>query len=93
MIGRRKKAAFEEIKSLSMEANPRKLLSQVGREIVIKAALQCIFLFFLDVLQCIPTCAISSFHILVGLCSELNKKMSNFWWEQLLTSYFLTIQN
>ena len=49
--------------------------------------------FFLDVLQCIPTCAISSFHILVGLCSELNKKMSNFWWEQLLTSYFLTIQN
>ena len=46
-----------------------KLLSNAGREILIKA-----------VAQATPTYTMSVFKLLETLCKELNSMMSNFWW-------------
>ena len=48
-----------------------KLLSNAGREILIKA-----------VAQATPTYIISVFKLLDSLCKKLNSMMGNFWWGQ-----------
>ncbi len=48
-----------------------KILSQTGREILIKA-----------VIQSIPTYAISCFKFPNGLCSEITSMATKFWWGQ-----------
>jgi hypothetical protein len=74
MIGRSKRAAFEDIKTRVWERVQgwkEKLLSQAGREVLVKA-----------VLQSIPTYTMSCFKIPTSLCSEIHQMMSNFWWGQ-----------
>jgi hypothetical protein len=48
-----------------------KLLSQAGKEVLLKA-----------VAQSIPTFSMSCFLLPKRWCLELNKMMSNFWWGQ-----------
>lgn len=48
-----------------------KLLSNAGREILIKT-----------VAQAMPTYTMSCFKLSETLCKELNSMMSNFWWEK-----------
>ena len=47
------------------------MLSQAGREILIKA-----------VVQAIPTYTMSYFKLLLGLCNELESLIRKFWWGQ-----------
>ena len=48
-----------------------KLLSNAGREILIKV-----------IAQATPTYTMSVFKLLEALCKELNSMMGNFWWEK-----------
>ena len=48
-----------------------KLLSQVGREVVLKA-----------VVQAIPSFAMSCFKLPVGLCNDIESMIREFWWGQ-----------
>uniref|UniRef100_A0A2N9GDA6 Reverse transcriptase domain-containing protein n=1 Tax=Fagus sylvatica TaxID=28930 RepID=A0A2N9GDA6_FAGSY len=74
IIGRRKKQAFMEIKhkvAKKLQGWKGKLLSQVGREILIKS-----------VAQAIPVFTMSCFQLLDSLCKEINSMVGRFWWGQ-----------
>ena len=74
IIGRNKSKAFSAIKEhvgSNLHGWKEKLLSQVGKEVLLKA-----------VAQSIPTFAMSCFLLPKRWCLELNKMMSNFWWGQ-----------
>ena len=74
LVGRAKKRVFEDIKSRvwqKLQGWKGKLLSQAGKEILIKA-----------VAQAIPTYAMSVFKLPIGLCDELERMARNFWWGQ-----------
>jgi hypothetical protein len=63
VVGRAKRRAFNEIKDRvgrKLQGWKEKLLSQAGREVLIKA-----------VIQAIPTYAMSCFKFPAGLCAEL----------------------
>ena len=71
-IGRSKKICFSQIKERvwsKLKGWKEKLLSQSGREILIKA-----------VAQSIPTYAMSCFKLPIGLCNDLKQLMRDFWW-------------
>ena len=73
-VGRKKKASFNFIKEKvwrKLLGREEKLLSQAGREILIKA-----------VVQAIPTYTISCFKLPIGLCNELESLIRKFWWGQ-----------
>nr|XP_023877746.1 uncharacterized protein LOC111990191 [Quercus suber] len=73
-VGRKKKASFNFIKERvwrKLQGWEEKLLSQAGREILIKA-----------VVQAIPTYIMSCFKLLIGLCNELESLIRKFWWGQ-----------
>ena len=62
-VGREKKARFTHIKEriwAKMQKWKEKLLSQAGKEVMIKA-----------VVQSIPTYSMSVFKLLVGLCKDI----------------------
>ena len=72
LIGRGKKASFNYLKERAwrkLQGWEGKLLSQVGRKVLIKA-----------VIQVIPTYAMRCFKLPLGLCSEIEVMVRNFWW-------------
>ena len=74
LVGRGKRKAFSRIKDqVGREIAGWKgnLLSNAGREILIKA-----------VAQATPTYTMSVFKLPDSLCKELNSMMGNFWWGQ-----------
>ena len=73
-IRRNKKACFTQIKEriwAKMQGWKEKLLSQAGKEIMIKA-----------VVQSIPTYSISVFKLPMGLCKDIEAMIRKFWWGQ-----------
>ncbi len=75
IIGRAKKKAFNEIKDWiwrRLQGWKEKLLSQAGREILIKA-----------VIQAISTYAMSVFQFPAGLCADICSMANRFWWGQM----------
>ncbi|KAF5443558.1 hypothetical protein F2P56_036105, partial [Juglans regia] len=74
LVGRSKSLAFVDIKRRvwnKLQSWKEKLLSQGGREILIKA-----------VALSIPSYAMSCFQLPLSLCRELEGMMSRFWWGQ-----------
>ena len=73
-VGKRKKATFEYIKERGwrkLNGWEEKLLSQVGRKILIKV-----------VIQAIPTYTMSCFKLPLGLCSNIEYLIRKFCWDQ-----------
>ena len=71
LVGRRKKEGFNFIKEKvwrKLQGWEGKLLSQVGREVLIKA-----------VIQAIPTYAMGCFKLPLGLCHEIETMINKFW--------------
>ncbi|KAL0006736.1 hypothetical protein SO802_008238 [Lithocarpus litseifolius] len=74
LVGRGKRKAFNRIKDQVGRKIARwkgKLLSNAGREVLIKA-----------VAQATPTYTMSVFKLPDSLCKDLNSLMGNFWWGQ-----------
>ena len=72
MVGREKKKAFSRIKdqiSKKKAGWKGKLLSNAGREVLIKA-----------VTQATPTYTMNCFMLPDSLCSEINSLVGSFWW-------------
>ena len=72
VVGKNKKASLNYIKErvwAKLQGWKEKLLSQAGREVLLKA-----------VVQAIPTFAMSCFKLLVGLCKEIEMQIRKFWW-------------
>jgi hypothetical protein len=70
-VGKSRLAAFHNIKDRvwkRLQDWKIKFLSQVGKEILLKA-----------VIQAIPTYSMNVFVLPKGLCSEINSLMQNFW--------------
>ena len=74
LVGRGKKASFNYIKERvwqKLQGWEGKLLSQAGREVLIKS-----------VIQAIPTYAMGCFKLLLGLCDDIEAMIKKFWWGQ-----------
>lgn len=74
MVGRNKKACFGKIKQKvwkRLQGWEGKLLSQAGREVLIKS-----------VIQAISTYTMSCFKLPVILCHEIETMVRKFWWGQ-----------
>ena len=74
LVGRNKKSSFNYIKERvwrKLQGWEEKLLSQAGREILIKA-----------VAQAIPTYSMNCFKLPIGLCNEIEGLIRKFWWGQ-----------
>ena len=74
VIGKSKNQVFAEIKEKvgkKLSEWKEKILSIGGKEVLIKA-----------VIQAIPTYTMSCFQLLKGLCEDLERMESNFWWGQ-----------
>ena len=73
-MGRRKKEGFNFIKEKvwrKLQGWEGKLLSQAGREVLIKV-----------VIQAIPTYAMGCFKLPLSLCHEIETMIKKFWWGQ-----------
>ena len=73
-IGRDKKACFVNMKEFiwaRMQGWKEKLLSQVGKEVMIKV-----------VIQSIPAYSMSVFKLPTSLCKEIEMMIRRFWWGQ-----------
>ena len=74
VVGRTRKASLNFIKERvwsKLQGWKEKLLSQAGREILLKA-----------VVQAIPTFTMGYFKLLVGLCHEIEALIRKFFWGQ-----------
>ena len=74
LIERRKRASFNYIKVRvwrKLQGWEGKLLSQAGREVLIKF-----------VIQAIPTFTMGCFKLPIGLCHEIEAMVKKFWWGQ-----------
>ena len=74
LVGRRKKESFTHIKQQvwkKIQGCEAKLLSQVGREILIKA-----------VAQALPTYTMACFKLFISLCNEIEILICKFFWGQ-----------
>jgi hypothetical protein len=72
MVGRAKYKSFTQLKERvwrKIQGWKGKLLSQAGREVLIKA-----------IVQAIPTYTMNVFKLPKKLCSELEKMVRDFWW-------------
>jgi hypothetical protein len=77
-VGKSRSQAFQGIKDRVWKRLQNwkvKFLSQVGKEILLKA-----------VIQAIPTYSMSVFQLPVGFCRELNSMMTRFWWGHMSNS-------
>ena len=74
VVGRNKKASLNYIKDRvwgKLQGWKEKLLSQAGKEVLLKA-----------VVQAIPTFAMSCFRLPVGLCQDIEMLIQKLWWGQ-----------
>ena len=74
LVGKNKKASFNYIKERvwkKIQGWKEKLLSQAGREILIKA-----------IVQAILTYTMSCFKLPLGLCGDIESIIRKFWWGQ-----------
>ena len=74
VVGRRKNASLNYIKDRvwsKLQSWKEKLLSQTGKEVLLKA-----------VVQAIPTFAMSCFRLPIGLCQDIEMLIQKFWWGQ-----------
>ena len=74
LVGRNKKASLLYIKErveAKLQGWKKQLLSQAGREILLKA-----------VIQAIPTFAMSCFKLPATLCNDIEALIRKFWWGQ-----------
>lgn len=74
LVGRNKKASLLYIKErvkAKLQGWKEQLLSQAGREILLKG-----------VIQAIPTFAMSCFKLLASLCNDIEILIRKFWWGQ-----------
>ena len=74
LMGRGKKASFDYIKDRiwrKLQGWEGKILSQVGREVLI-----------IVVIQAILTYAMGCFKLPLGLCNEIEVLIRKFWWGQ-----------
>ena len=72
VVGKNKKASLNYIKErvwAKLQGWKEKLLSQAGREVLLKA-----------VVQAISTFTMSCFKLPVGLCKEIEMQIRKFWW-------------
>ena len=72
LVGRNRTACFTQIKERiwgRMQGWKEKLLSQAGREIMIKA-----------VVQSIPVYSMSVFKLPISLCKDIEMMIRKFWW-------------
>ena len=72
VVDRNKRASLNYIKERvwnKLQGWKEQLLSQVGREVLLKV-----------VVQAIPTFAMSCFKLLVGLCHDIEMLIRKFWW-------------
>ena len=72
VVGREKKASLNYIKErvwTKLQGWKEKLLSQAGREVLLKA-----------VVQAIPNFAMSCFMLPLGLCNDIETLIRKFWW-------------
>lgn len=72
MVGRNKKASFEKLKQRVWKRLydwEGKLLSQAGKEVLIKS-----------IIQVIPTYTMSCFKLPITLCHEIESLVWKFWW-------------
>lgn len=71
-IGRNKKACFTQVKErvwARMQGWKEKLLSQAGKEVMVK-----------PVIQSIPTYSMSVFKLPMSLCKDIEAMIHKFWW-------------
>ena len=74
LVGRNKRASFDQLKQRvwkRLQGWEGKLLSQAGREVLIKS-----------VIQAIPTYAMSCFKLPITLCHKIETLVRKFWWGQ-----------
>ena len=74
LVGKKKKASLLYIKekvAAKLQGWKEQLLSQAGREVLLKS-----------VIQAIPTFAMSCFKLPLTLCSDIEALIRNFWWGQ-----------
>ena len=69
VVGQNRRASLNFIKEI--QGWKEKLLSQVGKEVLLKA-----------VTQAIPIFAMSCFHLPAGLCKDIRMMIRKFWWGQ-----------
>ena len=72
VVDRNKRASLNYIKERvwnKLQGWKEQLLSQVGREVLLKV-----------VVQAIPTFAMSCFKLPVGLCHDIEMLIRKFWW-------------
>ena len=75
LVGRRKKESFTHIKQQvwkKIQGWEAKLLSQAGREFLIKA-----------VAQALPTYTMACFKLLISLCNEIESLICRFFWDNV----------
>ena len=73
-VGKGKKASFSYIKETAwkkLQGWEGKLLSQAGREVLLKSIIQAILMY-----------TMGCFKIPIGLCNEIESLMKKFWWGQ-----------